>query len=85
MKNTGYVRQLDNEGRIVIPTSIRKSLEMENGKDKFEIYTEGTLVVLKKYHPSCIFCGKLDENIEYNGFSVCKECIEKLSDKAKTV
>ena len=48
MKNTGYVRQLDNEGRIVIPTSIRKSLEMENGKDKFEIYTEGTLVVLKK-------------------------------------
>ena len=48
-----------------------------------DTHTAVGYVVLKKYHPSCIFCGKLDENIEYNGFSVCKECVERLSDKVK--
>lgn len=81
MKEAGIKRPLDNAGRVVIPNELRKLLDMENGKDSFEIFFRDNEIVLKKYRPSCFFCGKLGDSIKYGGYSICFECIEKMSEQ----
>ena len=80
MVPTGIIRPVDKMGRVVIPKEIRERLKIENDKDSFEIYTDGDLVILKKYQASCVFCGSLEDSVAYNGYTVCKKCIEKLKE-----
>ena len=56
MKSTGIVRKVDELGRVVIPKELRKTLDIAE-KDGMEIYVDGNAIILKKYEPSCIFCG----------------------------
>ena len=56
MKATGIVRRLDDLGRIVLPIELRRTLNLEI-KDPVEIFTENDCVILKKFEPTCIFCG----------------------------
>ncbi len=79
MVPTGVIRPVDKMGRVVIPKEIRERLKIENDKDSFEIYTNGDLVILKKYQASCVFCNSLEDSVLYNGYTVCKKCIEKLN------
>ena len=47
---------------------------------------DGDKVVLKKYQPTCIFCDSLADSVQFEGYNVCKNCIEKLysiKDKAE--
>jgi transcriptional pleiotropic regulator of transition state genes len=86
MKSTGMVRAVDKMGRVVIPKEIRRQLKVENDVDSFEIYMDGDKVVLKKYQPTCIFCDSLADSVEFGGYNVCTDCIEKLynmKDKAE--
>jgi len=77
MKQKGITRDVDSLGRIVIPKSIRKALNI-NVKDKLEIHTEGDSIIINKYTPFCIFCGN-DENIkDFNDKKICSNCLEKI-------
>ena len=67
MKATGIVRRVDELGRIVLPIELRRTLDITE-RDALEIYVEGSSVILKKYRPSCIFCGK----------NVCAKCLREL-------
>lgn len=78
MKETGMIRPVDKLGRVVIPMEIRKRFNMDREGDCFEIFTEDDKIILKKYKPSCVFCGSLKNTISMNDQVVCKECIEKL-------
>lgn len=78
MNSTGIIRTLDNMGRVVIPREIRKQLDMTDGVDKFEIFMDGDNIVLKKYQPSCTFCGSTENTVDFADQKVCKDCIEKL-------
>lgn len=80
MKSTGMIRPVDRMGRVVIPKEIRKQLDIQNDRDSFEIYMDGDSVILKKYRPTCIFCDSLSDCVEWNGYMVCKDCIEKLRE-----
>ena len=80
MQTTGVIRPVDRMGRVVIPKEIRRQLKIENDKDSFEIYMEGDKIILKKYHPTCIFCDSFIKNHEYNGYNVCEDCIGKLEE-----
>ena len=77
MKSTGIVRKVDELGRIVLPIEMRRTLDIGE-KDALEIYVEGSSVILKKYKPSCVFCGSMENIISYQGKNVCKKCSEKL-------
>lgn len=72
MKSTGIIRKLDELGRIVLPSELRKNLEI-SAKDSIEIFTRGEEIVLKKSQQSfkvCKECGKiLNENDNY-----CSNC-----------
>ena len=57
MKSTGIVRKLDDLGRIVLPIELRRTLDIAD-KAPLEIFVEGDSIILRKYEPSCVFCGK---------------------------
>lgn len=78
MQPFGIVRQVDKNGRIVIPKEMRQQLGIENEVDGFEIFTEGNKLILRKYQPNCIFCGSPDELFRMDGHLVCIDCIDRL-------
>ena len=77
MKSTGIVRKVDELGRIVLPIELRRTLDIAE-RDELEIYLDDDKVILKKYEPSCIFCGEMEELIGYKDKKVCKKCVEKI-------
>ncbi len=83
MKSTGIVRTIDAVGRFVIPMELRRTMNLMDSSDALEVFVDDDKIILRKYSPSCIFCKGLDNIVEYNGQKICKECIEKLYDKAE--
>ena len=77
MKATGIVRPVDALGRVVIPVELRRNLSI-NTDDSLEIFVDGQYIMLKKYEPSCIFCGEMDDIRQIHGKNVCGECIEEM-------
>lgn len=77
MKSTGIVRKVDELGRIVLPKELRRTLDIEE-KDALEIYTEGEQIILKKYAPTCIFCGEGKDVINFKGKNICKNCLKDI-------
>ena len=80
MKSTGVVRKLDELGRIVIPIELRRTMDIAI-KDTLEIFVEGDQIILKKYHPACIFCNDARDIISYKGKLVCKNCLNELKNE----
>ena len=78
MKSTGIVRKVDELGRIVLPMELRKVLDI-NVKDSLEIFVQQDQIVLKKYQPACIFCGKVDSVTSFKGKMVCSDCVRELT------
>lgn len=77
MKATGIVRKVDELGRIVLPIELRRTLDIAE-KDPLEIYVDGTAIVLKKYQPSCIFCGESKKVVEFKDKNICQKCLREL-------
>ena len=80
MKDTGIARKVDDLGRIVLPMELRKTMEI-NIRDPLEIFVDGDSIVLKKYEPCCIFCGKSEKMIDYKGKLVCEKCRKALANR----
>lgn len=78
MKSIGIVRRVDELGRIVLPIELRRTLDIAE-KNPVEIYVDGDSVILKKYEPSCVFCGNAKDIIDFKGRNVCQSCLRELS------
>ena len=81
MKSTGIIRGVDHLARLVIPKEIRTRLNIQDDVDSFEIFMEGNSVILRKYEPTCVFCGNANGVISFNGKNICQKCIRELSQK----
>ena len=79
MKSTGIVRKVDELGRVVLPISIRKIMDI-NIKDPVEIFTDEDKIILKKYQPSCVFCANADNIVFFNGKRICEDCLKKIKE-----
>ncbi len=77
MKATGIVRKVDDLGRIVLPIELRRNLGIDI-KDPLEIYVDGDFIMLKKYEPTCVFCGSATDVINFEGKNICRNCIADL-------
>lgn len=80
MKSTGVVRKVDELGRIVVPIELRRTMDIAI-KDTLEIFVDGDQIILKKYHPACIFCENAKDVITYKGKMVCKSCLNTLKQE----
>ena len=67
MKPTGVVRKVDELGRIVLPISIRQTMEISSG-DAVEIFTDDGRIILQKYQPACVFCNNADNIVFFIDF-----------------
>lgn len=83
MKSTGIVRRVDELGRIVLPIEIRKTMDISNKGDAVEIFTDDEKVILKKYQPSCVFCGNADGVSSYKNKLICSDCLSEIKTFAK--
>ncbi len=81
MKSTGIVRRLDSLGRIVPPMELRRALGIED-RDELEFSLEGDAIVMRKYKPSCAFCGQTEELTEFKGHYICESCHREIAEKA---
>jgi transcriptional pleiotropic regulator of transition state genes len=77
MKSTGITRKVDELGRIVLPIELRRTLDIEE-KDALEIYVEGSSIILRKYEPSCIFCGDPSGVVSFKGKNICRKCLKEM-------
>ena len=80
MKDIGIVRNIDEMGRLVIPKEMRRKMDIETG-DEIEFFIEGDRIVLRKYQPSCLFCGSEAVLIEYKGKRLCTDCVAEMKSK----
>ena len=80
MKATGIVRKVDELGRIVLPIELRRTLDIEE-KDALEIYVDGNSVILRKYAPTCVFCGGEEGLGHFKGKTICAKCRQELTAK----
>lgn len=79
MKSTGIVRPVDELGRIVLPKELRMSMDINKKGDSVEIFIDDDKIILKKYHPACIFCGNADNVVYLKGKLICRQCIDELN------
>ncbi|MDQ3865504.1 MAG: AbrB/MazE/SpoVT family DNA-binding domain-containing protein [Actinomycetota bacterium] len=75
---TGIVRHIDELGRIVIPSEIRRRFGLVE-KDPVEISVRGDSIVLSRPRSACVFCGGEDGREEHRGRAVCRRCIRELA------
>ena len=77
MKSTGIVRKVDERGRIVLPIELRRTMDIAE-KDAIEIYVDGASIILRKYEPTCVFCGDAKNVTNYRGKNICPSCLKEL-------
>ena len=78
MRAVGCVRQIDKLGRLVLPSDIRRMLNIKDGSDSVEFFVYEDSVVIKKYRPACIFCNSANNIQTYKNQSVCQTCLDEI-------
>lgn len=80
MRAIGCVRQIDKLGRLVLPSDIRRMLNIKDGTDSVEFFVEDDAVIIKKYRPACIFCNSASNIQTYKNQSVCQNCLDEIKN-----
>lgn len=79
MKSNGIVRNVDQLGRVVLPVELRRMLNIAV-KDPVEISVNNQRIVIQKYSPCCVFCGK-DKHVEaFKDKLICAACRKELQE-----
>lgn len=81
MKSTGVVRKIDELGRIVLPSELRRVFGIREG-DELEISVDGERIILNKRHDLCLFCSSDKNLIEFKDRRVCRNCARELGTSA---
>ncbi len=77
MKDTGFTKVIDDLGRIVLPTEIRKRLGMDI-RSSVDVYVDGDKLILTKSNKECIFCNSKENLTEFKKKCVCEKCISEM-------
>ena len=71
----GNKGKIDNLGRIVIPKSIRKALDIDHNDD-ISMYVENKQLIITKGHKSCDICGNKKVNVQIKDKFLCSKCLK---------
>ncbi len=77
MKATGFVKKIDELGRIVIPKDIRKTLEVDHN-DYLQFFLDGDSIVMKRFGEFCALCNSTDDLTKFNDKFICESCLREL-------
>ena len=73
----GIIRAVDQQGRVVIPKEMRTRYGIELG-DPIEFIAENHTIMMKKYDPTCVFCGSDKHVTPFQGRLICENCMKAL-------
>ena len=82
MKSTGVVRKIDELGRIVLPSELRRVFGIHED-DELEISVDGDRVILQKRQDVCVFCAAESPAIAYKDRRVCENCAGELGQQGR--
>ena len=69
--------KIDNLGRIVIPKTIRKALDIDHNDD-ISMYVENNQLIITKGHKSCDICGNKKVNVQIKDKFLCSKCLKTI-------
>ena len=72
-------RKLDSRGRILLPSSFRKKLNIINNEE-LTLTLEDESIILKPAQNKCVFCGKPAKYTFING-NLCTECVVTIKQR----
>ncbi len=73
----GNKGKIDNLGRIVIPKTIRKALDIDHNDD-ISMYVENNQLIITKGHNSCDICGNKKVNVQIKDKFLCSKCLKTI-------
>lgn len=77
MKSFSIISKLDKAGGVKLPNMLLGLCRIGAG-DTLELHLEGDYVVMKKYPPSCVFCGSAEDLRDYRDKNFCCCCADEL-------
>jgi transcriptional pleiotropic regulator of transition state genes len=81
VKSTGVARKVDQLGRVVLPSELRRALGIREG-DLVDFSVEDRRIVIEKVEQRCTFCGGAAELREFRDRLVCAGCASELASDA---
>ena len=73
----GTARHIDQLGRVVVPSELRRMLGIRRG-DLLDIRGEDGRVILQKIEPECAVCARSEDLVGVHDKHVCRECVREL-------
>lgn len=77
MRSTGMARKVDELGRMVLPSELRRRFRIHEG-DYLGIQVEDQRIILTKVETGCVFCDAADDLVDYREKLVCQPCLDSL-------
>jgi transcriptional pleiotropic regulator of transition state genes len=77
LSDSVVLRTIDDVGRINIPTSMRRLVDIQLG-DHLEIFVDDSVVILKKIESECICCKSKLSLISFKDRKICRSCLNEL-------
>ncbi len=75
----GQVCTIDSLGRIVVPSLMRKTYNMEKN-EPVELIMMDEGILMRKYKPGCIFCNNIHDLTVFKDNIICKNCLKEMSE-----
>ena len=75
----GNLSKIDNLGRVVIPKSIRKALNIEHN-DEISMHVDGESLIINKENKDCALCGSKEIKHHIGNKFLCDQCIKNIKD-----
>jgi transcriptional pleiotropic regulator of transition state genes len=76
-RSTGMTRKVDELGRMVLPSELRKRFRIHEG-DHLAIHVEEERIVLTKVETGCVFCDSTDGVVDHKGKLICENCLSAI-------
>jgi transcriptional pleiotropic regulator of transition state genes len=77
MGTTGVVRRIDELGRVVVPSELRRVIRLREG-DELEISVDGERIILQKRQDVCLFCSAENPELEFKQRRICQACASEI-------
>jgi transcriptional pleiotropic regulator of transition state genes len=83
VRTTGMARKVDELGRMVLPSELRRRFRIHEG-DYLGIDVEDGRIILTKVETGCVFCDSPDDLVKFRDKLVCPSCIQDLEGYSET-
>ena len=78
-RSTGMTRKVDELGRMVLPSELRKRFRIHEG-DHLAIHVEEERIVLTKVETGCLFCESTENLVGFRDKLICNSCLSAIRD-----